>query len=474
MSRNTFIKWWFSWASSMKINFREKCFGCGENIRCLAADGTKIGITLKQASVIPIEKTVGVPIKTQTRRYLRTFVNDRNTPKGRRDVNDCIRDLAKHVIGKQQLDQKVIDEKIQKVKEICKEELIVDIVKELFGGIHKLEAGALANILIVLTGDASLTNTIPKKYIQSIKNAVSMIDSPPHELMRFADDFHYQTKHFFPELGDWFVITINLAKGEITRPYIKRFLSYLVAFRENLESLNVEAEKIDNEKNLEKYNPAKTGKAYYFTDHGDQIRQPRMFSIDQENKKAKNKEDENERDESNFDYKPDVKCSKNYPVVTKRGTTYLFLWFCPSHGHCLGFHIITSSEGRKDAANSLYAYLEKAPENIFYDFSCSLEEYCRNRESGFFSDTRFFHDIFHGYTHKCSTTYKSSRLLGFKGVNTSICEQFNAFLQCIKTSGKLMTQEHFTFYVEFFIHQWNVARKISFQKRASIAIAGYH
>lgn len=458
MSRNTFIKWWFSWASSMKINFRKKCFGCGDKLKCLAADGTKIGITLKQSDVVPIETAEGEPIKTLTRRYGRTFINNNNTTGKRADVNKAVSELANHVMGKNKLDQEKIDEHLEMVKHDCKDKVIVDVVNKLFvQSVHPLERGSLAKVLHVLTTDASITNTIPKKYIEMLKKTV---DSEVTKDATFKDTFHCITKHFFPELGDWYVITTNLSNG-IIDPYVKDFITKLVSMREKLEENNIPPQASSM---FDVYNPAKTGRAYYFTDHGNQIRKPRVFSIDRDNEKKK----------GNFDDTPDVPCSKIFPNVSHKGTTYLFLWFCPSHGHCWGYHIITSSEGRKDAANSLYSYLEKAPENIFYDFSCSLEEYCRNRENGFFADTRFFHDIFHGYTHKCSLTYKSRRLLGFKGVNTSICEQFNSFLQCVKTSGKLMTQEHFTFYVEFFIHQWNVARKISFEKRASIAVAGYN
>ena len=131
-------------------------------------------------------------------------------------------------------------------------------------------------------------------------------------------------------------------------------------------------------------------------------------------------------------------------VVALKGTCFMFLWFCPSHGHCYGFHIGNGSEGRKDAANSLLTHLPEAPSTIFYDFPCSLEEYCMNREGGYYGGTRFFHDIFHGYSHACSPAYSSKELDGFRGVNTSICKKFNSFLQCIKSSAKHMSQTHFS------------------------------
>ena len=174
----------------------------------------------------------------------------------------------------------------------------------------------------------------------------------------------------------------------------------------------------------------------------------------------------------NFDDRPAKVCNTYFPQVCKRGSTNLFLWFCPLHGHCYGFHMIPGSEGRKDASASLYCYLEKPPKVVFYDFACSLSEYTQNRESGYFSQTRFFHNIFHRYSRKCSPAFRFQRLEGFSGFNTSICEQFNAFLQCIKASASLMTQEHFVFYVQFFISIWNKRRRDSFKQRFHIALAG--
>ena len=50
--------------------------------------------------------------------------------------------------------------------------------------------------------------------------------------------------------------------------------------------------------------------------------------------------------------------------------------------------------------------------------------------------------------------------------------QFSAFLQCIKASARLMTQEHLVFYVQFFISIWNKRRRDSFKRRFHIALAG--
>jgi hypothetical protein len=129
----------------------------------------------------------------------------------------------------------------------------------------------------------------------------------------------------------------------------------------------------------------------------------------------------------------------------ERGVTYYFSE-SPIHGHCYGYHIIDGAEGRKDPFSSLFKYTPVAPKELFYDFSCSLSEYCLNREPYFFRETRFWHDIFHGYSHKCSKAYRSSRILPLQAVNSEICEQFNSYLQCIKYTASHLSQSHYTFF----------------------------
>ena len=130
--------------------------------------------------------------------------------------------------------------------------------------------------------------------------------------------------------------------------------------------------------------------------------------------------------------------------------SYLFVWFCPNHGPCLGFHAIPGSAGRKDPAAALYTHKELPPRIVFYDHACSLSEYVKNRESSFFKNTRFYHDIFHGFTDKCSPAFRCSTLNGLEQTNASICKQFSSFIKRIKASARFLTQPHFTFYLQFF------------------------
>ena len=209
------------------------------------------------------------------------------------------------------------------------------------------------------------------------------------------------------------------------------------------------------------YNPS-SGTCYYFTEHGNQLR--RMPSY-----KVSGKVDGSSR----YDEEPQIdECRKFFPKVSFGGFGYLFLWFCPVHGHSYGFHIVESGEGRKDAFASLYKYIEQPPEHIFYDFACQLSEYCLNREPLLFRNTRFWHDLFHSIGHLCGINFKSGRVQGLEGVNTEICEQVNSFLQCIKYTASHLSQDHFIFFLQFFLYLMNKDKTQKFCKQASIAIAG--
>ena len=70
-----FIKWFFAWISQMKIDFRQQCQACGGSSKFLACDGTKLGITLKNAFIKPIETPENGPIvETRLKRLNRCFI----------------------------------------------------------------------------------------------------------------------------------------------------------------------------------------------------------------------------------------------------------------------------------------------------------------------------------------------------------------------------------------------------------------
>ena len=133
--------------------------------------------------------------------------------------------------------------------------------------------------------------------------------------------------------------------------------------------------------------------------------------------------------------------------------------------------MIDGGEGCKDPFSSLYSYLPESPEVIYYDNACQFHEYCLNRESGYYANTQFFHDIFHSYTHKCPPVYRSKRLTGLDSANTSICEPFNSFLATLRSSSGQMSQSTFSFLVQYFIYAWNMEKKKKLDKYIEVALS---
>ncbi|WAR13006.1 hypothetical protein MAR_027186 [Mya arenaria] len=131
------------------------------------------------------------------------------------------------------------------------------------------------------------------------------------------------------------------------------------------------------------YNPEKYGRAYYFNQSGSKVRDIRKFTTDEEMSIKR-------------------MLTMMMLLMTFSGATifppssrnkYFLLWFCADHGHC---YILPYDKGRRPSSFTVF--------------------------------TPDFHDIFHGYAHKCSVAFHSSRPRGFESINSEICDQFNSLL----------------------------------------------
>ena len=119
----------------------------------------------------------------------------------------------------------------------------------------------------------------------------------------------------------------------------------------------------------------------------------------------------------NYDDNPliDGHCNKIFPSVFYGGYGYMFIWFCPIHGHMYGFHLIDGAEGRKYPFSSLFKYKEEMPDDILYDLACSLSEYCLNRAPSVSANTHFWHVFFHSVGHVCGENFKSKCVHSWPG-----------------------------------------------------------
>lgn len=460
MSNNTFIAWWFSWISKFKIDFRKPCSICKYDPKYLAADGTKIGINVSHSVVQPIEtSTVETLIDPCHRRNKRAFISYSQgdlDAKSKAQSRDHLLYHAKRALGTLRNTVELPFE-----EEVDKNTMLLQHVEERFRALVEIFVyqrcssrifKKLAVLFKILSTNHSLSSVLPYRYADEFQSILTAIRSNPnidvHTINKIAE--------FSPEIRDIFI----LVKGtEICEDTIVFFEHFIVKVQQIFNDCK-EPDPINPK--LGSYNPAKFGRAYYFTPHGKQLRDIPKYTMGSSS--ISNYDDEPARAED--------RCHKKFPEVGRKGTTYLFLWFDPRHyGHCYGYHMIPGHEGRKDPACSAYTFMEKAPEEMFYDFSCQLEEYCLNREPGFWKNTRFFHDTFHGFSHSCANVYKSARLMILQKVNTEICEQTNAFLQHIKYSARAMSMSKFNHFLQFFMHQWSEKKRENFNRKCALALS---
>lgn len=472
MSPKTFRRLFFSWASHQLIEFREVCQWCGETPKVLAGDATRIGISLQKMKVVAMEATGNDEIlPTPHRKFDRCFLPYPKNIKSKiekQNIDAKIRDSRRHMklimstangfVEQPLLTKEQLTDRNKKLMEVFPEKC-KPLLKRLFE--HNLSSEqkvACSKFLYVLSFDAPLLALFPPKMLSEFREMIKKIEDGAVDA---CTNFLLVCEKVNPRIGS-FVSAFHYGQT-----YDNDAFLFLRHIEEQITLIHGNDVAPLEPGNVREYNPPKNGHAYYFSASGNQIRLPRKFSIDgnkdKDGKKKKKKK-------QNHDDEPTTSnCKKKYPLVALKGTTFMFLWFCPQHGHCYGFHIVDGSEGRKDPCYSLFSYLKEAPQVVYYDFACGLEEFCLNREAGYFGKTKFYHDIFHGYTHGCSPAYSSKCLSGIRGINTSICEQFNAYLQCIKASAKHMSQVNFMFFAQYMIHLWNKSKKETFEKKLLFA-----
>ena len=433
ISTNTFISWFFCWIAAFKIDFcQEHNPWCENKPPILACDGTHISVSIRNLNLrMPVMEPdlPHVTLKAQHKRNDWLLIRDASS---RKHLKYLCRKYLKKTKEKELIDEeleltrtqemlaKVFSEnkfdehgnEIQPPQQELYEALLV------FTGnipMHKEIVNILARLLFMLSGDATMSSVAP---------------FPCHNLLgecctdvlnnRLQDGNTHKLKKYTIELAQLLVCG---QKYNCTQ-FAVDFCTCLLRKIRNVHQHNRPAPTVQAKPNT--YDPS-SGCAYYLTESGEQVRNMPTYYVSG-HKNAKN---------ANFDDMPEVDaaCSKLFPKISRSGFGYLFLWFCPVHGHSYGFHLIGGGEGRKDPFSSLYKYCAHMPENIFYDFACQLSEYCLNREPELVKNTRFWHDLFHSIGHLCGVNFKSGRVLGLEGVNTEICEQVNSFLQCIKYTG---------------------------------------
>lgn len=160
---------------------------------------------------------------------------------------------------------------------------------------------------------------------------------------------------------------------------------------------------------------------------------------------------------------------KRIRMISDRARTQLWVSVCMRHHCVVGYHLM-EHEGRRDCLLPLYAFLRAPPKTIFYDFACAASQTALQILPEYFCRTRFCHDCFHGYKHKCPYVFKV-HTEEFNSTNTSVMEQFNAFLQTIRgvlRSGTTLLKTSM-FWFDVFVAVWNSRRPVHDKSRSGFA-----
>ena len=451
VSPPTFIKWFFSWAAAFKIDFRKDVDPwCKHSPKVLAGDGTHVGVSLRQMDITPIEQPdTEEVVMTRHRRYDRVLLFQR--------AGVSNQDLQRARTRLKAVCKTVVGEGDAAGNDPVEDRLLLDMcpsqeVREAVEGVqahsfcHDVLV-SLADVLFVLACDNPVSALLPYSCVDIVQQAVrDVCEGRPATSLE-------PVREVSPELLRLLVAAVRASADDRLR--VCNFVLYVCDRVLQVHQEDPPAPEVSATGDM--YNPP-SGVAYYFTETGERVRHLRKYEMDGQRNEPDNRH-------------PEERCSKVYPQVSSGGFSYMFLWFCPIHGHCYGFHLISGGEGRKDPFSSLVKYLREPPGVVFYDNACQLSEYCLNREPALFRKTRFFHDCFHGFSHKCAKTFRSSRVECLR-VNSEICEQFNARLQCIKYTGSHLSQPRFVFLAQLVLHLWNKEKTELYQRKLRAACSG--
>ena len=454
LSGNTFISYFFCWLAAMKIDFRKEIDPkCGYDPQITACDGTHIGVSTRN---LKLDEPVTKPdfdtvLKSKHRWKQRALIPDCNARKNlkyfcKRVLKKLKEDKEKDRAEEQYMKQYLLQEVEQMQDETLSRAINLFFSQQLPQGAHV----TYAKFFIMLAGDSPVSSVLPFRSHQVIRDIIqSMVTT------RTLGPKVAELKKYSCELLHLFQAAIQTNVIGVIVSFVLQLINRFEYLHNTKNRPTPDIEEIPNS-----YNPSK-GIAYYFTPSGNQMQKMPGY--------------EEVGGKKNYDDPPEVDgaCMKNYPGVSYGGFGYILLWFCPIHGHCYGFHLISGAVGRKDPFSSLFKYKPEAPKELFYDNACQLHEYCLNREPAWFLDTQFWHDLFHSIGHLCGSNYKSRRVLGLEALNTEICEKVNSFLQCIKYTGSHLSQDHFCFFIQFFLYILNKEKTAKLQKLTTVAVAGH-
>lgn len=475
VSNKTFIQFFFSWIIRMGIDFRQEiCPVCKYDPPVLACDGTHIGVSLKQQRLPePITKPEFLDQKPEAlhQKLHRCFLPHPHFDKDKhgsltnfelicKSINDCkdyLYLLCCRILKDEDEFDLVADENLEEWDKT----LFLDVLTDYLPAVKTFVAMFMDKTLhpslmqpsaklfrLMLVQDSALSAIFPVRFHTHLKDCLESIAAGnilPHSEVE--------------EMKEYGVEIAELLQAAMVSTNSSEAVSFIRELVKSVETLHENDRVAPPPKPIPgTYNPP-SGTAYYFTEHGQKLREMPNYVV-------------SDNEQQNTKINRAQPCTKIFPKVSTGGFGYMFLFFCPYHGHSYGFHLIDGAEGRKDPFAALFKYKPTPPKELFYDFACQLNEYCLNREPAFFKFMRVWHDLFHGFNHICAPVFRSTRVHGLGGLNSEICEQFNSYLQSIKFTGSHLSQTNFMLFTQFMIFLWNREKTERLGRIARVAREG--
>jgi hypothetical protein len=273
MSRQTFTEWIFSWLVNFRVDFREVCSHCGSNPKVLAGDGTKLGLFFQHSKSEPIEKPdCDLRVPPVHRRNERQFFSysARDDGPGRKQemtiARHCLhffvaKNYNKLDVFKKTNDYKVISglsdqEKKDKLLSVLAHQLHHPICSYIDLSFDQELVKALNPVLEVCATEAPLTSLINFRLIQRLSDVTS--DCGAQSINVVHEDL--------PEIFSFYKVANSFNEGESINVLIK----YIIEKIKTVHKDDKETESADAV--IRPYNPEVQGRAYYFTEHGGQLR----------------------------------------------------------------------------------------------------------------------------------------------------------------------------------------------------------
>ena len=334
MSPKTFINWLFGWLAAFKIDFRQSIDPwCKHSPQILAGDGTHIGVSVRNMKLAhPVNSADdGRCLKAIHRWYDRVLM-----PKKchRLHMRYLANKYLKKIKPNEYMDMDQEATKTHEMLQYAGTKYGQEVNSFLLCFAQKTEEHevlhCMACILHMLSGDGAISTVVPFGCHEVLLSTCEDIESniPVHGKLE-------ELKHWGTDISHLLKIGIVHDVSGMMVAFCRYLVQHVIAMHSRNRN-PPDPTPIPNS-----YKPAE-GTAYYFTPSGQQLRKMPSYDIDGNTK-------------YNYDDRPEVEdpCTKNYPSVSFGGFGYLFLWFCPVHGHSYGFHLIA---GGRDAKILLVLY----------------------------------------------------------------------------------------------------------------------